>query len=82
MGRLVRNQRRRGRWCRLWRRWQEIRGAEIKWVKFADGCEEREDAEPARRICLERTGNQEFRFGQVTSSWETFMWKRHIGHQT
>lgn len=61
---------------------RRCRGAEIKWVKFADGCEEREDAETARRICLERTGNQELRFGQVTSSWETFMWKCHTGHQT
>ena len=61
------------------RKW---RGAGIKWAKFADGCEEREDAEPARRICLERRGNQEFRFGQATSSWETFMWKCHTGHQT
>ena len=61
---------------------RRCRGAEIKWVKFADGREGKEDAEPARSICLERRGNQEFSFGQVTSIWETFMWRCHIGHQT
>lgn len=61
---------------------RRCRGAETKWVKSADGREGREDAEPARSICLERRGNREFSFGQVTSSWETFMWRCHVGHQT
>lgn len=48
-----------GGWGGGGRRW---RGAEIKWIQLANGCEERGDAEHSGRICLERRGGSRVRF--------------------